>query len=60
MNALDFLRGAVRPIVLLVVVGGIVGLTVYYGVTVNAKEAALLLAAYSGPILGFWFKERGK
>ncbi|KKK61763.1 hypothetical protein LCGC14_3011100, partial [marine sediment metagenome] len=40
MQALDFIRGIVRPLTLLVVVSGVVGLLVYYGITVDAKEAS--------------------
>ncbi len=58
MDALNFIRGIVRPATLLTVVGGVVGLAVYYGVTVDAKEAALLLAAFGGPAMGFWFRGR--
>ena len=59
MEALDFIRGIVRPLTLLIVVSGVVGLLVYYGITVDAKEAALLLIGFGGPVLLFWFKERG-
>mgnify|MGYP000258909335 CR=1 FL=1 len=59
MTSLNFIRGLVRPLTLFVVVSGVVGLTVYYGITVDAKEAALLLMGFGGPVVGFWFKERG-
>ena len=59
MKSLKLIRGIVRPIALLAVVGGVVGLSIYHGITVDAKEAALFLAAFGGPIIGFWFKERG-
>ncbi len=57
-TVLDFIRGIVRPTTLLTVVGGVVGLAIYYGVTVDAKEAALLLPAFGGHAMGFWFRER--
>lgn len=58
MKALDFIRGIVRPTVVLVVVFGVTGLAVYHGVTTDAKEAALMLAAFGGLPLGFWFNSR--
>ena len=58
MKALDFLRGSVRPVTLLTIVGGVVAMAVYYGITVDAKEAALFLAAFGGPAMGFWFRSR--
>ena len=58
MKSLDFLRGSVRPVTLLAIVGGVVSMAVYYGITVDAKEAALLLAAFGGLPMGFWFRSR--
>ena len=58
MRALDLIRGIVRPTVVLAIVFGVVGLAVYHGVTTDAKEAALMLAAFGGLPLGFWFNSR--
>lgn len=58
MTSLDFIRGLVRPIVVVSIVFGVVGLAVYHGITTDAKEAALMLAAFGGLPLGFWFNSR--
>jgi hypothetical protein len=58
MRSLDFIRGLVRPLVLVIIVSGVTGLAIYHGVTTDAKEATLMLAAFSGPIVGFWFNSR--
>ena len=58
MTSLDFIRGIIRPAALLTIVGGVTGLAIYHGITVDAKEAFLFLAAFGGPILGFWFNSR--
>ncbi|KKK56752.1 hypothetical protein LCGC14_3061400 [marine sediment metagenome] len=58
MSTLDFIRGIVRPASLFTIVGGVTGLAIYHGITVDAKEAFLFLAAFGGPILGFWFNSR--
>jgi hypothetical protein len=55
---LELARGLVRPIGLLIVIGGVAGLAVYHGVTKDALEGAAVLAAFGGPIVGWWFKER--
>ena len=58
MRALTFIRGFVRPYVLIVIATGVVGLAIYHGITVDAKEAALMLAAFGGLPMGFWFNSR--
>ena len=50
-DALDALRGAVRPIVTFAAVGAFIGLAIDHGALVDAKEFALFVAA-------FWFASR--
>ena len=55
---LKLLRGSVRPAVMLGGSAAVIGLFVYHGVTVNALEGAAGLATFTGPAMGWWFKER--
>lgn len=52
-TALDFLRGAVRPVTLLAAVGVTLGLFV-----AGEIDSAERVAAFSAPIVGFWFGAR--
>ena len=51
--ALDFVRGIVRPVSLLAIVGGVVGF-----LATGRLEEAKYLATFGGPIVGFYFLER--
>ncbi len=53
MRALTFIRGLVRPVVVMAIVFGFVALAIYHGVTVDAKEAALMLGAFGASSMGF-------
>jgi len=51
--ALDFVRGIVRPVSLMAVVGAVIAFLAQ-----GMLEEAKFMAAFGGPILGWWFAER--
>lgn len=57
-SILKLLRGSVRPVALLVVLGAITFLAVYHGVTVDAAEGVAMLMGIGGPVVTLWFVER--
>ena len=57
-SILKLARGLVRPLALVVILGGITFLAVYHGVTVDAVEGVALLMGIGGPIVTLWFVER--
>lgn len=52
-SVLKLLRGSVRPLAVLSVIGGVIGF-----LATGQLEGAKFLAAFGGPILGWWFLER--
>lgn len=54
-EVVNAVRSLVRPVSLLAIVGGVLG----FAATGN-MESAKFLAAFGGPILGWWFAERNK
>lgn len=64
MIALDLIRGLVRPIVTISLVGAVIGV-VFLGLTglttmEEAKEGAAILGTPTGLVVGFWFNGRAK
>ena len=51
--ALTLIRGLVRPFALFAIVGGVVVFLAF-----GKLEEAKFLAAFGGPVVGFWFLER--
>jgi len=52
-NALKLLRGGVRPVVTIEVVTAAI-----YAFLFEDTETALAVAAFAGPVFGFWFASR--
>ena len=63
-NQLNFVRGLIRPILTLTIIGVLVGLTLHFAAPLVDKEIAkTLLYFFTGAgtmILGYWFGERKK
>lgn len=53
MKSIDFLRGAVRPISVLAVVGAVIGF-----LATGQLEAAKYMTAFGSPIVAWWFASR--
>ncbi len=51
--ALTLIRGLVRPFALFAIIGGVVGFLAF-----GKLEEAKFLAAFGGPMVGWWFLER--
>ncbi len=52
-EVVNAVRSLVRPVSLLAIVGGVVGFA-----AAGNMESAKFLAAFGGPVLGWWFAER--
>lgn len=53
LAALTFIRGIVRPVAVLAIIGAVIGFA-----AIGSLEAAKFVAAFGAPTIGFWFAER--